>query len=181
MPKIEGIIKSEIVRLSRRELRQVFIPLRREVRQMRARLASLSGGLASLNRAARELRLGEVEPKMEATPEEVKASRITPARIMGLRRKLGISQREMGILTGASLGAVRMREKGKFKPKPGKKAALVVLRKLKKREVRKLLAEKAEAPKGPKKKPSKALPRKMAARRKKAGGSLRKIVKRRRK
>jgi hypothetical protein len=36
-------------------------------------------------------------------------------------------------------------EKGKFKPRGEKKAALVALRKVRKREVRKLLAEKAEA------------------------------------
>jgi DNA-binding transcriptional regulator YiaG len=80
---------------------------------------------------------------LEATPEEVKASRITPERIHRLRNKLGISMRELGLLTGSSLGAVLSWEKGKFKPRGEKKAALVALRKLRKREVRKLLAEKA--------------------------------------
>ena len=143
MPKIESIIKSEIMRLAKRQVRTVFIPLRREVRQMSVKLSSLSKGIASLNRLAKELRLEEAKPKLEATPEEVKASRITPARIGGLRRKLGISQRELGILTGTSIGAVLSWEKGKFRPKGEKKAALVALRKLKKREVRKLLSQKA--------------------------------------
>ncbi len=80
---------------------------------------------------------------MEATPEEVKASRLTPDRIRGLRKKLGISMRELGVLTGSSLGAVLSWEKGKFKPRGDKKAALVALRKLRKRDVKKLLAEKA--------------------------------------
>ena len=79
---------------------------------------------------------------MEGSPEEVKASRLTPERIAGLRKKLGISQRELGILTGASLGAVASWEKGKFRPKGEKKAALVALRKIRKRDVRKMLAEK---------------------------------------
>ena len=80
---------------------------------------------------------------LEATPEEVKASRLTPARIHRLRTKLGISMRELGILTGASLSAILSWEKGKFRPKGEKKAVLVGLRKLTKWEVRKLLAEKA--------------------------------------
>jgi DNA-binding transcriptional regulator YiaG len=144
MAKIEGIIKAEIMRLAKREVRAVFRPLKREVRQMSLKLSGLSKGFASLNRMAKDLHLDEAKPKLEATTEEVKASRLSPERISSLRRKLGISQREMGILTGASLGAVLSWEKGKFRPRGEKKGALVALRKLKKREVKKILAEKAE-------------------------------------
>ncbi len=106
MAKIEGIIKAEIMRLARREVRAVFRPLKREVWQMSAKLSSLSKGIASLNRAAKELHLEEAKPKLEATPEEVKASCLSPERIGRFRSKLGISQREMGILVGASLGSI---------------------------------------------------------------------------
>ena len=74
-------------------------------------------------------------PKLEASPEEVKASRLRPERIAGLRKKLGISQRELGALVGASLGAVASWEKGKFKPQGEKKAALVALKKTRKRDI----------------------------------------------
>jgi DNA-binding transcriptional regulator YiaG len=144
MGKIEGVIKAEIMRLVKREVRAVFRPLKREVWQLGTKLSSLSKGMASLNRMAKELHLEKTKPKLEATPEEVKASRITPERINRLRKKLGISQRELGILTGATIGAVLSWEKGKFRPRGEKKAALVGLRKLKKREIKKMLAEKAE-------------------------------------
>ena len=143
MAKIEGVLKSEIVRLAKREIRSTFIPLRREVRAMRFRLSNLSKGILSFNRMTKELRLEEAKPKLEATPEEVKASRLTPERIRGLRKKLGISMRELGVLTGTSLGAILSWEKGKFKPRGEKKAALVALRKVRKRDVKKLLDEKA--------------------------------------
>jgi len=141
--KLESTIKSEIQRLAKREIRGTFVPLRREVRTMRLKLSALSKGITSLNRMTKELHLEEAKPKLEATPEEVKASRLTPDRIRGLRKKLGISMRELGVLTGSSLSAVLSWEKGKFKPRGDKKAALVALRKLRKRDVRKLLAEKA--------------------------------------
>ena len=144
MGKLESTIKSEIQRLAKREVRSTFLPLRREVRGLRLRLSTLSRGITSLNRMTKELRLEETKPKLEATPEEVKASRLTPDRIRGLRKKLGISMRELATLTGFSLSAILSWEKGKFKPGGEKKAALVALRKLRKREVRKLLAEKAE-------------------------------------
>ncbi|MGA2958325.1 MAG: hypothetical protein ABSF48_21685 [Thermodesulfobacteriota bacterium] len=141
---IESAIKSEIQRLAKKEIRATFIPLRREVRGMRLKLSGLSSGILSLNRMAKELHLEKAKPKLEATPEEVKASRLTPDRIRGLRKKLGISMRELGILTGASLSSILSWEKGKFKPRGEKKAALVALKKFRKREVRKILAEKAE-------------------------------------
>jgi hypothetical protein len=64
--------------------------------------------------------------------------------------KLGISQRELGILVGATIGAVLSWEKGKFKPRGEKKSGLVALRKVRKRDVKKMLAEKGKG-KGEKK------------------------------
>ncbi len=142
MGKIDSTIKSEIQRLAKKEVRAALLPLKREARTMRIGLSKLSKTFSALNRFARE-RMKETRPKLEATPEEVKASRFTPGRIRNLRRKLGISQRELGILTEVTLGAVGSWEKGKFKPKGEKKAALVALRKLGKREVKKILAGKA--------------------------------------
>ena len=144
MGKLESTVKSEIQRLAKREIRATFVPLRREVRSIRLRLSALSKGITSLNRITKELHLEEAKPRLEATPEEVKASRLTPDRIRGLRKKLGISMRELGILTGSNLSTILSWEKGKFKPRGEKKATLVALRKMRKREVRKLLAEKAE-------------------------------------
>ena len=144
MGKLESTIKSEIQRLAKREIRATFFPLRREVRTMRLKLSGLSKNFSALNRLTKELRLEEAKPKLEASPEEVKASRLTPDRIRGLRKTLGISMRELGVLTGSSLSSILSWEKGKFKPRGDKKAALVALRKVRKRDVKKLLAEKVD-------------------------------------
>jgi hypothetical protein len=96
MGKLESTIKSEIQRLAKREIRSTFIPLRREVRSMRLKLSGLSKGILSLNRMTKELHLEEAKPKLEATPEEVKASRLTPDRIRRFRNNLGISMSGMG-------------------------------------------------------------------------------------
>jgi DNA-binding transcriptional regulator YiaG len=142
MGKMEGTIKSEILRFAKREVRAAFLPLKREVWAMRLKLSGLSKGVAILNRQAKELRLEEAKPKLEASPEEVKTSRLTPKRIRNLRKKKGLSQRELAIITGVTTGAVLSWEKGKFKPKGDKKAALVALRKVNKRDLKKMLAEK---------------------------------------
>ena len=146
MAKLESIIKSEIQRLAKREVRSVFLPLRRDVWGMKLKLSKLIKSFTVLDRLAKEIsKVKSAEPKLAASPEEVKASRITPERIRSLRKKLGISQRELGVLVGATIGAVLSWEKGKFKPKGEKKAALVALRKLRKRDVKKMLTEKAGA------------------------------------
>lgn len=146
MGKLESIIKSEIQRLAKREVRSTFRPLRKEVWELKLKLSNLIKNFTVLDRLAKEIsKAKSTEPKLEASSEEVKASRLTPERIANLRKKLGISQRELGVLVGATIGAVLSWEKGKFKPRGDKKAALVALRKLRKREVRKMLAEKPVA------------------------------------
>jgi DNA-binding transcriptional regulator YiaG len=143
MTKLESIIKSEITRLAKHEVRSVYRPLRKEVWGLKLKLSNLMKNFTVLDRLAKEIsKAKSTEPKLEATPEEVKASRLTPERIAGLRKKLGISQRELGLLVGATTGAVLSWEKGKFKPQGERKVALVALRKVRKRNVRKMLAEK---------------------------------------
>jgi len=144
MGKLESTIKSEIQRLAKREIRTTFIPLRREVRAMRFKLSGLFKNFSALNRLTKDQLQKMPKKGLEATPEEVKASRLTPSRIRGLRKKLSISMRELGVLTGTSLGAILSWEKGKFKPRGDKKAALVGLRKMRKRDVRKMLTEKVD-------------------------------------
>ncbi len=90
MPKIESIIKFEIVRLAKRQVKMAFLPLKSEIRRMRLKLSGMSKVVGSLKRAATQLGLEETGPKMEVAPEEVKAARLNPERIRSLRRKLGL-------------------------------------------------------------------------------------------
>jgi DNA-binding transcriptional regulator YiaG len=76
---------------------------------------------------------------LEAAPEEVKVSRFSPRLIRSLRGHLGITQKELAILTDVTVGAIHQWESGQFKPSMKKKAVMVALRKLGRREVRKLL------------------------------------------
>jgi DNA-binding transcriptional regulator YiaG len=93
--------------------------------------------------AYQQKELAKREIRLEATPEEVKKSRLSPRLIRSLRKKLGITQKELAILVGVTVGAAHQWEKGKFTPKSKKKAALVALRRLGRSEVRKLLEKTA--------------------------------------
>jgi DNA-binding transcriptional regulator YiaG len=146
MGKVESTIKAEIMRLAKREVRSSFFPLRREVYALKLKLSNLIKSFTAMERQAKEVIQEQAKKKLvlQATPEEVKISRLTPQRIRLLRNKIGISQKDVGTLLDVSTGTVGFWEKGKFAPSAQKKAALIALRKMGKREVRKLLSEKKQ-------------------------------------
>ena len=141
MGKLGANIKSEIVRLAKREIRKTLVPLGRDVRSLKSTVSQARKAVLLLERlAARQQKeLEKRKVPLEATPEEVKKSRFSPRLIRSLRRHLGISQKELAILSGVTVGAVHMWESGKFRPKDEKKALMVGLRKLNRRDVTKLL------------------------------------------
>jgi len=74
-------------------------------------------------------------------PGEKEAPSFSPGRIRRLRRKLGISQKQLASLAGVSTNAVVSWEKGKFKPKQHKITQLEILAEKGREEVKKLLPE----------------------------------------
>ena len=167
MGKVEGVIKSEMVRLAKREVRKVSVPLGRDVRFLKSTVSQLRKVVFALQRitATQQKELEKGKMPLEASPEEVKLSRFSPRLIRSLRGHLGITQKELAILTGVTVGAAHLWESGQFKPSMKKKAIMVALRKLGRREVRKLLEGK-ETPMAKKKIPSRGRKRTKRARRK---------------
>jgi DNA-binding transcriptional regulator YiaG len=141
MAKFETMIKSEMVRLAKREVRKICVPLKSDVRSLKIGVSKLHKSVLMLERIAasqqKELEKGKM--LLEAPPEEVKESRFSPRLIKSLRGHLAITQTELAILTDVTVGAVHLWESGRFKPSMKKKAVMVALRKLGRREVRKLL------------------------------------------
>jgi len=142
MGKVEAVIKSEIVRLARRELRKIAVPLGRDVRSLKNTISQLRKTVSALERftALQKKEMGKKKP-LEATPEEVQISRFSPRLIRSLRKRLRISQKELAILAGVTVGAIHQWESGMFKPSMKKKIVLVALRKLGRRDARGLLDE----------------------------------------
>lgn len=144
MSKLETIIKSEIVRLAKREVRKISVPLGRDVRFLKSGVSELRKAVLTLQRITanqqKELERGKMP--LEAAPEEVKMSRFSPRLVRSLRGHLGITQKELAILTDVTVGAVHQWESGQFRPSMKKRAVMVALRKLGRREVRKLLEDK---------------------------------------
>ena len=145
MGKLEGIIKDEIIRLAKREMRKSFIPLRRDVQSLKSMASQLRKSVSGLQRfVSQQAKQMDPKPVAEVTPEDMKKARVSPRLIKSLRKHLRVSQREMAKLVGVTMGTVLQWEKGKFEPKDDKKKILVGLRKLGRQKARKLLDEKKE-------------------------------------
>ncbi|MHC4660183.1 MAG: helix-turn-helix domain-containing protein [Planctomycetota bacterium] len=157
MPEIGKILKDEISRLSRKEirkttkaLRDAIGPLRQAAIDMKRRLGEIERIVAQLESEADARRRKALAPK----PDELKSARFTSRNIKKLRKRLSLSQHDFGTLAGVAVGTVYLWEKGKASPRGRTKARLIELRKIGVREAKKRLAGKQPAKKvaAPKKK-----------------------------
>ncbi|MBE3100122.1 MAG: helix-turn-helix domain-containing protein [Planctomycetes bacterium] len=145
MGKMEHMLRFEITRLAKKQVRATCLPLGRSVRRLKRAVSALRRTVAVLARLGAELqaeRTGE-RSKLAAALEEVKTARLSPLLIKKIRARLGIIQGELATLVGVSASAVGSWEYGKAKPEGHNREALVALRKIGKREVRGFLATKA--------------------------------------
>jgi DNA-binding transcriptional regulator YiaG len=147
MARVEEAVRWTIMRLVRREVRGAVVPLARELRKLRSPISDLRRRVSALERsAARQARRAEVvQLRLATSEEEVKAARLSPTLVNKLRRRLGLTQEQMAALVGVSGSAVAQWEAGSSRPEGRRRAALVGLRKLGRREVRRLLAGKGYA------------------------------------
>lgn len=155
MGKVEDVLKSEIVRLARKATKETLGILSKDVQKLKRTVSQLSKVTAVLEKkvAKYENLEHKQKAKLNATDEEVKVSRFSPKLVKNLRKRLGITQAELALLAGVSNGAVVTWESGGSRPRGENKKSLVALRKLGRRDIKKLLAGKMEV--SPKKKSTK--------------------------
>lgn len=148
MANMKSVAKSEIIRLAKKEVRKFSVPLTCDIRLLKKTVSQMRKAFLALDRFAahQQKELAKREIRLEAPPEEIKKARFSPRLIRSLHKKLRITQRELAVLAGVTVGAVHFWESGKFMPNREKKKILVALRKLGRRGVGKLLEGKGVEP-----------------------------------
>jgi len=136
MPNIGSMLKSEISRLARREIRQEVQPIRKASAGYRREIAALKRKIASLERQAK--RLSKAPALSQAAPSE---SSETPTRFVAkglrsLRERLGLSAANLARLLGVSMQSVYNWERKKTVPRRSQVASIVALRSISKNEAR---------------------------------------------
>ena len=143
MPNLAAVLKAEISRLSRRALRPLYVPIKKDVAALKRALAEQKRLVARLAKDNARL-VGDLNTRLAAPPsvseKDLRGARISPKLILSRRKRLGLSRVAFAKLLGVSGGAVVSWEGGRSKPRAAAKAALVAIRRLGKREAQQRLA-----------------------------------------
>jgi DNA-binding transcriptional regulator YiaG len=139
MPNIAQVLKEEIARLARKELRANTDSLKRAVSTYRSEIAALKRRVEQLERQAKRT----AKSSKVSRPEVEQADgqhRWSAARFAQHRKRFGLSSADFGKLLGASALSVYKWESGQVRPRDKYLPAIADLRKLGKREAGRRLA-----------------------------------------
>lgn len=139
MAQFAQLLKTEIARLARKEIRTEVQALRKASTQYRTDIAALKRQVAEQQRLIAKLGKTQKKTAVAAPAEEGSSLRFRAAGFGSLRKKLGLSASEMGKLVGVSLQTIYHWEHGQSKPRAQQLARIAEVRKLGKRAVREQL------------------------------------------
>lgn len=142
MPNIAKILKDEITRVSRREIRLHLEQTRRLVTHHKREIAALKAQLKALERNVSALAKRKLDSE-PASPEAMPARKVrfVPKGLVSTRRRLSISAADLARLMGVTDQTIYNWENGVSRPRPEHQARLLSLRDVGKRQLQKHLAE----------------------------------------
>lgn len=148
MPNIAALLKDEIARISRKEIRRLADPLKKQVAAQRQDIAMLKRERDALKREIAAVRKSSGKAvKAEAPSDTQTRVRFSAAGLRTLRGKLGLSAGEFAQLIGASAQSVYNWEHEKARPRQAQLQRIASLRGIGKREASKQLEAQATATK----------------------------------
>lgn len=135
MPNIATLLKDEISRLSRREIRRQIETMRKASAQYRRSIAALKRQAGKLERQVARLE-GSVfdKPRAAASGATGKQVRFVAKGLRSQRERLGLSAADYAKLAGVSSQSIYNWERGTARPRAGQIATLAALRGINKRE-----------------------------------------------
>lgn len=135
MPNIAVVLKEEIVRLARKELRAETDTLRKASTQYRSEIAALKKRLTTLEQQIARLQKKSAKAADVAVEDETPSRvRFTAKGFRTLRQRLGLSAADLGTLLGVSGQTIYNWEAETTRPRGPQIAAIAAWRKLGKRE-----------------------------------------------
>ncbi len=141
MPNLQSVLRQEIQRLARREVRSELEATKKAVAHHRREIAELKRRNTALERTVSYLQSHETK-RLKAGPSKTgppKGTRFSVRSLQAQRRRSGLSQTDYASLVGVSSSTIYNWESGSTKPRGKHLATLVSLRGLGKREATKRL------------------------------------------
>jgi DNA-binding transcriptional regulator YiaG len=141
MPNIARILREEVSRLARREVRISLEKARKSVTRHQLQIASLKGQVKTLVRQVsaleKNLARSEAMSRAETVTKEV---RFGPRGVVSTRRRLGLSAADLASLMGVTAQTVYNWEREATRPNRQQQAKLASLRSVGKRQMQAHLA-----------------------------------------
>jgi DNA-binding transcriptional regulator YiaG len=136
MANIASVMKEEIIRLARKELRSETEKLKKASAQYRSEIAALKRRSVELEKQVSRLEKGATKNvEVKANPEVVTKARFTAKGFKTLRQRLGLTAEVIAALLGVSAQTIYNWEAGNSSPREQQMVRIVMLRGMGKREV----------------------------------------------
>lgn len=139
MPNIATVLKAEVTRLARKELRAETDSLKKALASQRSEVQALKHRVKELESTLKRLAQqssGAVLPSRAQTNDlDAAELRFRPSGMATNRKRLGLSASDFGLLIGATGQSVYAWESGKAKPRAQYLMAIAALRRAGKKEV----------------------------------------------
>ena len=142
MPNLGAVLKEEIQRLARKEVRAVVTPVKRRVAELTRTYVALKRQVPHLEKTVARL---EVEAKarqlegVQKGTKDTRGTRLGPRSIASQRKRLKLSRRDFGQLVGVTANSIYLWETGEVSPKEKSRATLIGLRGIGVKEARRLV------------------------------------------
>lgn len=143
MSNFVSALKTEVLRLARKEVRKEIEGLKKSSANHRKEIAELKRRIEALGKGEGRRAAKAVVEAVEGGEKETKL-RFSAKGFATHRKKLGISAAEAAELIGVSAQSVYGWETGRSKPRRSQSAAIAAFRKMGKREIKKRLGSAAE-------------------------------------
>lgn len=145
MPNIAAVLKDEIARIARKEVRAQTGDFKKASAQYRTTIAALRRRVDELERQLKRAGKGQARASQAPADGEEDSSgtprRFSAARLAAQRRKLGLSAADFATLLGVSGQSVYKWEHGESRPRARQLEAIAALRGIGKREAAARLAK----------------------------------------
>ena len=151
MPNIAGVLKEEIRRLAKREIKVQVGTTRRATIQYRRDIAKLKRLVGQQEKEIKHIkkRLQQQQGQPQPTEDQLEGVRFSARSVKAQRQRLGLSAADYGKLVGVSGLSIYSWEHEKSRPRKAQLAALVAVRGIGKREALIKLSELEAARKRP--------------------------------
>jgi DNA-binding transcriptional regulator YiaG len=141
MPNIASVLKSEISRVARKEVRSEIAGLKKAIAAQRTEIAALKRRTQTLEQELRRLGKNSPAPVPAETHNDASPKlRVSAKGLASQRKRLGLSADDLGLLLGASGQSVYDWEAGTARPRAKLLPAIAALKGLGKKEATAQLA-----------------------------------------